>query len=86
MRVVSHYYAWPLKCFRAVSSLLAVLKVMEAVCDILKPHGELVVLIKPQFEAGKQQVGVPARSVQGGTWRADAPSDSFFSDLAFMLQ
>ncbi|GAB4815622.1 hypothetical protein N2152v2_008078 [Parachlorella kessleri] len=37
-------------------SFISVLKVMEVVCDILKPHGELVVLIKPQFEAGKQQV------------------------------
>ena len=36
----------------------AVLKVMGAVCDVLQPHGELVVLIKPQFEAGKQQVGL----------------------------
>ena len=27
------------------------------VCDVLAPGGELVVLIKPQFEAGKEQVG-----------------------------
>ncbi len=26
------------------------------VCDVLRPDGELVVLIKPQFEAGKAQV------------------------------
>ena len=35
----------------------AVLKVLDAVCDVLRPGGELVVLIKPQFEAGKAQVG-----------------------------
>lgn len=40
----------------------AVLKVLEAACDVLQPRGEMVVLIKPQFEAGKQQV----RS--GGGW------------------
>jgi 23S rRNA (cytidine1920-2'-O)/16S rRNA (cytidine1409-2'-O)-methyltransferase len=34
-----------------------VLKVIDAVCDVLHPEGELVVLIKPQFEAGKSQVG-----------------------------
>lgn len=27
------------------------------VCDVLRPGGELVLLIKPQFEAGKEQVG-----------------------------
>lgn len=27
------------------------------VCDVLRPDGEAVVLIKPQFEAGKEQVG-----------------------------
>lgn len=25
------------------------------VCDVLRPDGELVLLIKPQFEAGKEQ-------------------------------
>lgn len=35
----------------------AVLKVIDAICDVLKPDGQLIVLIKPQFEAGKQQVG-----------------------------
>lgn len=33
-----------------------VLKVMETVTDILDRDGELIVLIKPQFEAGKDQV------------------------------
>ena len=37
-------------------SFISVLKVMEAVCDILKPEGILIVLIKPQFEAGRTQV------------------------------
>eukprot|EP00899_Mesostigma_viride_P012088 jgi/Mesvir1/20880/Mv07958-RA.1 len=39
-------------------SFISVLMVMEAVLSVLKnPGGELVVLIKPQFEAKKGQVG-----------------------------
>lgn len=38
-------------------SFISVLKVMDAVCKILKDGGRLIVLIKPQFEAGKQDVG-----------------------------
>lgn len=38
-------------------SFISVLKVMPAVCDVLRPGGMLVVLIKPQFEAGRDQVG-----------------------------
>lgn len=37
-------------------SFISVLKVMEAVTAVLKPAGQLIVLIKPQFEAGKEQV------------------------------
>ena len=38
-------------------SFISVLKVMEAVCAVLKPQGKLLVLIKPQFEARKEDVG-----------------------------
>lgn len=38
-------------------SFISVLKVMEAVKAVLKPTGFLIVLIKPQFEAQKEQVG-----------------------------
>lgn len=38
-------------------SFISVLKVMDAVIAVLKPHGNLIVLIKPQFEARKEQVG-----------------------------
>ncbi len=38
-------------------SFISVLKVMDAVCKLLKPNGSLIVLIKPQFEAKKHQVG-----------------------------
>lgn len=37
-------------------SFISVLKVMDAVKRLLKPEGALVVLIKPQFEAGKHEV------------------------------
>lgn len=38
-------------------SFISVLKVMDAVCAVLRPQGLLIVLIKPQFEAQKEQVG-----------------------------
>ncbi len=38
-------------------SFISVLKVMDAVCSILKANGKLIVLIKPQFEAERGQVG-----------------------------
>jgi 23S rRNA (cytidine1920-2'-O)/16S rRNA (cytidine1409-2'-O)-methyltransferase len=38
-------------------SFISVLKVMNAVDAVLKPRGKLVVLIKPQFEARKEEVG-----------------------------
>ena len=37
-------------------SFISVLKVMDAVLRVLKPHGSLVVLVKPQFEAGRDEV------------------------------
>jgi 23S rRNA (cytidine1920-2'-O)/16S rRNA (cytidine1409-2'-O)-methyltransferase len=38
-------------------SFISVMKVIPVVQQILKPGGELIVLIKPQFEAGREQVG-----------------------------
>lgn len=38
-------------------SFISVLKVMDAVKSVLKDDGQLIVLIKPQFEAQKEQVG-----------------------------
>ncbi|MCK5632322.1 TlyA family rRNA (cytidine-2'-O)-methyltransferase, partial [bacterium] len=38
-------------------SFISILKVMDAVCALLKPNGKLVTLIKPQFEAQKKDVG-----------------------------
>ncbi len=38
-------------------SFISILKVMEAVAGILKEDGLLITLIKPQFEAGKGEVG-----------------------------
>lgn len=37
-------------------SFISVLKVLPAVCEVLKPGGQMVVLVKPQFEAGKDKV------------------------------
>jgi len=38
-------------------SFISVLKVIDAVCALLKDDGQLIVLIKPQFEAERHQVG-----------------------------
>ena len=38
-------------------SFISVLNVMPTVCKVLKKDGKLVVLIKPQFEASKHEIG-----------------------------
>jgi hemolysin TlyA family protein len=38
-------------------SFISVLKVLPAIIKLMKPTAQLIVLIKPQFEAGKQDVG-----------------------------
>ncbi len=38
-------------------SFISLLKVMDTVTALLKPDGKLIVLIKPQFEAHRDQVG-----------------------------
>lgn len=38
-------------------SFISLVKVMDAVCRVLKPTGQLVTLIKPQFEAERHEVG-----------------------------
>lgn len=38
-------------------SFISVLKVLPAICRILKPGGTMLVLIKPQFEAKRNQIG-----------------------------
>jgi 23S rRNA (cytidine1920-2'-O)/16S rRNA (cytidine1409-2'-O)-methyltransferase len=38
-------------------SFISVLKVMEAITSVMKDNGQLIVLIKPQFEARREDVG-----------------------------
>lgn len=38
-------------------SFISAAKVLPAVCDLMKNEAEIIVLAKPQFEAGKRQVG-----------------------------
>ncbi len=37
-------------------SFISLLKIMPAVSNLLKPHGRLITLIKPQFEADRQDI------------------------------
>ena len=46
-------------------SFISTLKVMDAVCSVLKPEGKLLVLVKPQFEGEKHEIG------KGGIVRDD---------------
>lgn len=41
-------------------SFISVLKVMPAVYEMLRPGGTLVILVKPQFEAGRDKVSSAA--------------------------
>ncbi len=38
-------------------SFISTLKMRDAVCDIMEAKGDLILLIKPQFEAGKENIG-----------------------------
>lgn len=38
-------------------SFISLIKVLPAVRDLLKPGGRVIALVKPQFEAGREQVG-----------------------------
>ena len=42
-------------------SFISVLKVLPAVCSVLDPDGAVIVLIKPQFEAGRSEVRLTCR-------------------------
>jgi len=51
-------------------SFISLSKVLPAVCDLLTDNGEVVALVKPQFEAGREQVEkgglVKDKKVQAG--------------------
>ena len=47
-------------------SFISVLKVISAVSQFLKPDGNIIILIKPQFEADRQDIG------KGGVVKSDA--------------
>lgn len=47
----------PVDFVSADVSFISVLKILPAVDAVLKPEGTMVILVKPQFEAGREQVG-----------------------------
>lgn len=38
-------------------SFISTLKMRDAICDIMEATGDLILLVKPQFEAGKEHIG-----------------------------
>ena len=52
-------------------SFISLKIVLPAIRELLKPNGQVLCLIKPQFEAGKEKVGKSLR-----TGRADIPGDN----------
>jgi 23S rRNA (cytidine1920-2'-O)/16S rRNA (cytidine1409-2'-O)-methyltransferase len=61
-------------------SFISVLKVMDAILSVMKDNGQLIVLIKPQFEAQKGQVG------RGGIIRDPAIHQSVIENVTKGIQ
>lgn len=55
--LLPHHLPSPVSLVTLDLSFISVLKVMPAVTRVVTPDAHLVVLIKPQFEAGREQVG-----------------------------
>ena len=56
-------------------SFISVLKVIPAIKKLMKPEGNLIVLIKPQFEARREQVG------KGGIVKDPAVHEQVIRDI-----
>lgn len=58
VRGVTHEQLGGLVDFASIDvAFISLAKVLPAVRDLLQPEGEIVALIKPQFEAGREKVG-----------------------------
>ena len=68
-------------------SFISVIKILPAVITLLRPHASLVVLIKPQFEVGRGEVG-SGGVVRDAGKRMKAVSDvnEFASTLALKIE
>ncbi|HUS17405.1 MAG TPA: TlyA family RNA methyltransferase, partial [Chloroflexia bacterium] len=66
----------PVDCVTADLSFISLSIVMPALLRVSKPHAWLVVLVKPQFEAGREQVG------KGGVVRDPAVHRAVLTRLA----
>ncbi len=61
-------------------SFISLIKVMPSVTSLLKPTGKLITLIKPQFEAGRYEVG------KGGIVRDPAVHQSVIERVTKEIQ
>jgi 23S rRNA (cytidine1920-2'-O)/16S rRNA (cytidine1409-2'-O)-methyltransferase len=58
------------------ASFIGLAKVLDAALDLVQPGGKLVALVKPQFEAGREEVG------KGGVVRDEAVRQRVCDDAA----
>jgi 23S rRNA (cytidine1920-2'-O)/16S rRNA (cytidine1409-2'-O)-methyltransferase len=61
-------------------SFISVTLILPAVAPILKPQGQIIVLVKPQFEAGREQVG------KGGIVRDPAVQQAACDRVAVVVE
>lgn len=61
----------PVELVVADLSFISLTVVVAALCDVVEPDGDLLLLVKPQFEAGRDNVG-PGGVVRDPKVRADA--------------
>jgi 23S rRNA (cytidine1920-2'-O)/16S rRNA (cytidine1409-2'-O)-methyltransferase len=61
-------------------SFISLKLVLPAICLILKPDGALVLLVKPQFEAGREEVG------RGGVVKHPEVHQRVLAEIIFFLE
>ena len=61
-------------------SFISLKLVLPAICPIVKPDGDLVLLVKPQFEAGREDVG------RGGVVKNHEVHQRVLNEISYFLE